>query len=70
MKLPPGYHIDWAGEYESQQRAQRRLAIIIPLTLLLIFLILYSMFGSMKWAVPDSRATWRWRPSAACWRCI
>ncbi len=50
VKLPPGYHIDWAGEYESQQRAQRRLMIIIPLTLLLIFLILYSMFGSMKWA--------------------
>jgi heavy metal efflux system protein len=50
VKLPPGYHIDWAGEYESQQRAQRRLLIIIPLTLLLIFLILYSMFGSMKWA--------------------
>jgi cobalt-zinc-cadmium resistance protein CzcA len=47
--LPVGYHIDWAGEYESQQRAQRRLAIIIPLTLLLIFLILYSMFKSMKW---------------------
>ena len=45
-----GYHIDWAGEYESQQRAQRRLAVIIPLTLLLIFLILYSMFRSMKWS--------------------
>ncbi len=50
VQLPPGYHIDWAGEYESQQRAQRRLAIIIPLTLLLIFFILYSMFSSMKWA--------------------
>ncbi|HSR06859.1 MAG TPA: efflux RND transporter permease subunit, partial [Bryobacteraceae bacterium] len=50
VKLPPGYHIDWAGEYESQQRAQRRLMIIIPLTLLVIFLILHSMFGSMKWA--------------------
>jgi heavy metal efflux system protein len=50
VNLPPGYHIDWAGEYESQQRAQRRLMIIIPITLLLIFLILYSMFGSMKWA--------------------
>ncbi len=50
VKLPAGYHIDWAGEYESQQRAARRLAIIIPLTLLLIFLILYSMFKSMKWA--------------------
>jgi len=50
VKLPPGYHIDWAGEYESQQRAQRRLAVIIPLTLLLIFLVLYSMFKSLKWA--------------------
>ena len=50
VKLPAGYHIDWAGEYESQQRAQRRLMLIIPLTLLLIFLILHSMFGSMKWA--------------------
>jgi cobalt-zinc-cadmium resistance protein CzcA len=51
VKLPTGYHIDWAGEYESQQRAARRLAIIIPLTLLLIFLILYSMFKSMKWSL-------------------
>lgn len=50
VKLPVGYHIDWAGEYASQQRAQKRLAIIIPLTLLVIFMILYSMFGSMKWA--------------------
>jgi cobalt-zinc-cadmium resistance protein CzcA len=50
VKLPTGYHINWAGEYESQQRAARRLAIIIPLTLLLIFLILYSMFKSMKWS--------------------
>jgi cobalt-zinc-cadmium resistance protein CzcA len=50
VKLPPGYHIDWAGEYASQQRAQRRLEIIVPLTLLVIFMILYSMFGSIKWA--------------------
>jgi heavy metal efflux system protein len=51
VQLPPGYHIDWAGEYESQQRASRRLAIIIPVTMLLIFLILYSMFKSMKWSL-------------------
>ena len=50
VTLPPGYRIDWAGEYASQQRAQRRLEIVIPLTLLVIFMILYSMFGSMKWA--------------------
>ena len=50
VKLPTGYRIDWAGEYASQLRAQRRLAIVIPLTLVVIFMILYSMFGSMKWA--------------------
>jgi cobalt-zinc-cadmium resistance protein CzcA len=49
VKLPPGYHLDWAGEYESQQRANRRLAIIIPITLLMILLLLYSMFGSFRW---------------------
>jgi cobalt-zinc-cadmium resistance protein CzcA len=50
VKLPVGYKIDWAGEYESQQRAQRRLAIIVPLTILIIFMVLYSAFGSFKWA--------------------
>jgi heavy metal efflux system protein len=50
VKLPPGYHIDWAGEYESQKRSQRRLAIVVPITLLVIFIILYTMFGSAKWA--------------------
>jgi cobalt-zinc-cadmium resistance protein CzcA len=51
VKLPTGYRIDWAGEYESQQRAQKRLAIIIPLTLALIFFILYTMFSSIKWSM-------------------
>jgi cobalt-zinc-cadmium resistance protein CzcA len=50
VKLPTGYTIDWAGEYASQQRAQRRLMLIIPMTLLLIFFILYTMFTSAKWA--------------------
>jgi cobalt-zinc-cadmium resistance protein CzcA len=50
VKLPPGYRLEWAGEYESQKRSARRLAIVIPLTLLIIFIILYSMFSSMKWA--------------------
>jgi cobalt-zinc-cadmium resistance protein CzcA len=50
VQLPRGYHIDWEGEYESQKRAQARLMIIVPLTILLIFLILYSMFRSLKWA--------------------
>ncbi len=51
VKLPRGYDIDWEGEYESQKRAQARLLIIVPLTLLLIFVILYSMFRSFKWAL-------------------
>jgi cobalt-zinc-cadmium resistance protein CzcA len=50
VPLPRGYHIDWAGEYESEQRAAKRLMIIVPLAVLLIFLILYTMFRSPKWA--------------------
>jgi heavy metal efflux system protein len=50
IQLPRGYHIDWEGEYESEQRAQARLLIIVPLTILVIFLILYTMFRSPKWA--------------------
>jgi cobalt-zinc-cadmium resistance protein CzcA len=49
VQLPEGYHLDWTGEYESQQRANRRLAFIVPLTLLLMSFILYSAFDSWKW---------------------
>ncbi len=51
VQLPRGYHIDWEGEYESQKRAQARLFLIVPLTILVIFLILYTMFRSFKWAL-------------------
>jgi cobalt-zinc-cadmium resistance protein CzcA len=50
IQLPRGYHIDWEGEYESEKRAEARLLIIVPLTVLLIFVILYTMFRSLKWA--------------------
>ena len=50
VKLPAGYHLEWAGEYESQKRANARMAIVVPVTVLVIFLILYSMFRSYKWA--------------------
>lgn len=50
VKLPSSYHFAWAGEYESKQRADKRLAIIVPLTILPIFIILYMMFKSFKWA--------------------
>jgi heavy metal efflux system protein len=51
VQLPRGYHIDWEGEYESEKRAEERLLVIVPLTILLIFIILYTMFRSFKWAL-------------------
>jgi cobalt-zinc-cadmium resistance protein CzcA len=51
VKLPTGYTIDWAGEYASQKRANRRLLFVLPLTIVLIYIILYAMFKSIKWAV-------------------
>jgi len=50
VKLPAGYHLEWAGEYESQKRANARMAIVVPVTVIAIFLILYTMFRSYKWA--------------------
>ena len=49
VKMPPGYRVDFSGEYESEKRAEARLRIIVPLTLLVIFIILYTMFRSFKW---------------------
>ena len=51
VKLPRGYHIGWEGEYESQKRSSARLMIIVPLTVLFIFFIIYAAFGSAKWAM-------------------
>jgi heavy metal efflux system protein len=51
VQLPRGYYIQWSGEYESEQRASRRLMLIVPLTILVIFIILYTMFRSAKWAL-------------------
>jgi cobalt-zinc-cadmium resistance protein CzcA len=51
VKLPTGYTYDWAGEYESQKRSERRLLVVLPVTILVIFVILYTMFRSMKWAL-------------------
>ena len=50
VKLPQGYYLDWAGEYASQKRADQRLAIIVPITVLMILLLLYVMFNSFKWS--------------------
>ena len=51
VKLPPGYSVGWSGEYESEKRAEARLTIIVPITVLVIFIILYTMFRSYKWAL-------------------
>jgi cobalt-zinc-cadmium resistance protein CzcA len=51
VKLPPGYSVGWSGEYESEKRAEARLLVVVPLTILVIYLILYTMFKSAKWAL-------------------
>jgi cobalt-zinc-cadmium resistance protein CzcA len=51
VTMPPGYHLEWSGEYESEKRAEARLFVVVPLTILLIFIILYTMFRSFKWAM-------------------
>jgi cobalt-zinc-cadmium resistance protein CzcA len=51
VQLPNGYHIAWEGEYASQQRSQRRLMVVVPITVLVILIILYTMFHYYKWAL-------------------
>ena len=51
VQLPTGYHIDWEGEYQSKKRADERLLVVLPVTILIIFTILYTMFKSFKWAL-------------------
>ena len=50
VKLPPGYWIEWGGAFENQQRAMAKLAVIVPLTIGLIFILLYTAFNSVKYA--------------------
>jgi heavy metal efflux system protein len=51
VNLPRGYHLGWEGEYQSEVRAEKRMAVIVPLTVLLIFIILYTMYRSFKWSL-------------------
>ena len=53
VKLPSGYSLKWEGEYASQKRANARLLIVLPITILIIFILLYTMFKSFKWASAD-----------------
>ena len=54
VQLPRGYHINWEGEYESEKRAEARLVIIVPLTVFIIFLIIYGAFRLRQVGVPSS----------------
>jgi cobalt-zinc-cadmium resistance protein CzcA len=48
IDLPPGYLVTWGGQFELQQQANKRLALVVPVTLLLIFVLLYSSFNSLR----------------------
>jgi len=50
MPLPSGYSIAWGGQFENQQRAAQRLGLVVPISLLLIFFLLFSTFGSVRQA--------------------
>jgi cobalt-zinc-cadmium resistance protein CzcA len=51
VELPPGYAIDWGGQFENQQRAMRRLAIVVPASAFIIFGILFATFGNVRQAM-------------------
>jgi len=48
VDLPPGYRVTWGGQFKLQQQANARLAVVVPVTLLLIFILLYASFASLK----------------------
>ena len=47
LTLPPGYRLEWSGQYEAMQRANKQLRVVVPITLAIIFLLLYFNFGSV-----------------------
>jgi Cu(I)/Ag(I) efflux system membrane protein CusA/SilA len=48
VKMPPGYYVEWSGQYENQISARKRLELVIPIVLLVIFVLLYRTYGSAK----------------------
>jgi cobalt-zinc-cadmium resistance protein CzcA len=51
VKLEPGYRVYWSGEFENQERAMKRLSWVVPLSILIIFLLLFDAFGSLRSAL-------------------
>ena len=62
VPLPPGYRMEWAGEFGALEEAKKRLAVIVPLSLLLIMMLLYSLFNSVR----DSLLALSGIPFAVC----
>ena len=50
FKLPPGYEMEWGGQFENQSRANRRLAFVLPVSIAIIFALLFATFHSVKQA--------------------
>jgi len=50
VRLPEGYRVEWGGQFENLSRARRRLALILPVTIAVIFSLLFFTFGSVTWA--------------------
>ena len=50
VKLPVGYYVSWGGQFENQQRAMKRLSIVVPLSITLVFFLLFSTFNSARYA--------------------
>ncbi|ROQ21537.1 cobalt-zinc-cadmium resistance protein CzcA [Marinimicrobium koreense] len=48
VALPPGYFLKWGGQFELQQQANKRLMVVVPITLALVFFMLYANFGSLR----------------------
>ncbi|MGE3511933.1 MAG: efflux RND transporter permease subunit, partial [Vicinamibacterales bacterium] len=51
VRLPAGYYLTWGGQFENQERAMTRLAIVLPLSLAIIFILLFTTFGRLRWAL-------------------
>ena len=51
VKLPTGYSVQWGGQFENQQRASARLALVVPIAVGLVFILLFSTFGSLRQAL-------------------
>ncbi len=51
VKMPPGQWLDWGGQFENMLAARKRLSIVVPICLFLIFLLLFSAFNSVKYAL-------------------